>query len=187
MLLVFGLLIFSGISMLLPSNLAKRNGKNTLYILGAVAEILIGIGGFVLMAFALLLNNAVALICYAWALRVAAVAMIAFSVLKILRAVMGVPRERKQQAARSAAPKTVMVGNVKVVYGVTTPEVFEGSEYRVVYETLIQEGEIPFMTCELRTAKDNQHIGDLIFEPDEPLAFKTDLRTRPISEIYLEH
>jgi len=156
-------------------------------MIGAVAEIVIGIGGFVLMAFAFLLRNPIAQIAFVWVVRLSAAGMIVFSIIRILRAVMGGPKKKKQAAARPAGPKITSVGNVKIICGITTPAVFDGSDYRPAYETLVQEEKIPFMTCELRTAQGDRYIGDLIFEPSEPLAFKTDLRNMPISEVHLEH
>ena len=189
MLVVSGLLFFGGIVSLFPKKLAEKTEGKTKYIIGAVAEIVLGACGFVLMALAFLLHNPIAQVIFTWAFRVLLASMAALSIIRIIRSAMGLPRKGNQArgSARPAGPKMTSVGNVKIICGISTPAVFDGSEYRPAYETLVQEEELPFMTCELRTAQGDRYIGDLMFEPSESLAFKTDLRNVPISEVHLEH
>lgn len=94
------------------------------------------------------------------------------------------PASKKRTAQRS--PPSIKVGDLTVIYGVTTPKVFDGTGYTVAYDTVVQEAEIPFITCELLTAQDRRYIGDILFEAaDTPLS-EPELQSRPIIQIHLD-
>jgi hypothetical protein len=80
---------------------------------------------------------------------------------------------------------SILVGETEVIRGVTTPRVFNGSTYRVAYETMVQESEIPFITCELRSADNDRYVGDLIFETSDTIVSEKELQSMPISEVHL--
>ena len=104
----------------------------------------------------------------------------------VLATIEGIRRLVKHTKKPEQAQKSVWIGDIEVVYGLSTPHVFDGSEYRAAYETLVQEEEIPFITCELQTVQDTQRIGDLIFEASPAFITEQLLMELPISEIYLE-
>lgn len=179
---VFIAMLFYGVVTLLPSRSVnkKKQKTETIQTAEAIVAIILAISGLLLMVFAFIVQNTTAQTIYAQFKKYWLIAGLVICVIDEFKKFVN----KRGQSTKSKRSR--LVGDVEVIYSVSTPEVFNGSIYKVAYETLVQEPEIPFITCELRMKQDNRYIGDLIFEASKSPVSEKDLRTIPISEVHLD-
>lgn len=179
---VFIAMLFYGIVTLLPSRSAsrKKQKRNPSQVIDATVGIILGTSGLLLMIFAFVIQNPTAQTIYTQFRKYWMIAGLLIWGIDILIKIVN--KGKKSEKSK----KTILVGDIEVIYGITTPQVFNGSAYRVAYETMVREPKIPFITCELQMAQDSQYIGDIIFGLNEFSISEEDLRSMPISEIHLD-
>ena len=180
---IFAAMLLFGIVTLLPSRtkFKKKRKMKISKIIESVIAVFIGGAGLYLVISAYIIKNDTAKIIFNKMFLVCLIAGLVICV------VSGISKIKDWLFVKSKTlHKSILIGNIEVLYGISTPKIFDGTEYKVDFSTMVQDKDIPFITCELHTIKDDEYIGDLFFDSVNRLVDVTELCSLPITQIHLD-
>lgn len=180
---VFAAMLLFGIITLLPPR-TKPKKKRKLKIsktIESIIAVFIGGAGLYLVISAFIIKNDTAKIIFN---KLFFVCLIAGLVIWIISGILKI----KEWFFVKSKPlhKSILIGNIEVLYGISTLQIFDGTEYKADFGTMVQDKDIPFITCELHTIKDEEYIGDLFFDAVTRPISVTEFRSLPITDIHLD-
>ena len=155
---IFTAMLLFGIVTLLPSRtkFKKKIKLKISKIIESIIAIFIGGAGLYLVISAYVIKNDTAIIIFNKMFLVCLIAGL------VIWVISGISKIKDRLFVKSKPLyKSIFIGNIEVLYGVSTPQIFDGTEYKIDFSTLVQDKDIPFITCELHTIKDDKYIGDI--------------------------
>ena len=180
---IFAAMLLFGIVTLLPSHtkFKKKRKMKISKIIESVIVVFIGGAGLYLVTSAYIIKNDTAIIIFNKMFFVCLIAGL------VIWLISGILKIKDWLFAKSKTlHKSILIGNIEVLYGISTPQIFDGTKYKVDFSTMVQDKDIPFITCELHTIKDNEYIGDLFFDSVNRPVDVTELCLLPITDIHLD-
>ena len=180
---IFAAMLLFGIVTLLPSHtkFKKKRKMKISKIIESVIVVFIGGAGLYLVTSAYIIKNDTAIIIFNKMFFVCLIAGL------VIWLISGISKIKDWLFVKSKTlHKSILIGNIEVLYGISTPKIFDGTEYKVDFSTMVQDKDIPFITCELHTIKDDEYIGDLFFDSVNRLVDVTELCSLPITQIHLD-